>query len=78
MGIILIVSFVFLLKYLIFIDSPERDLHYILHFKPFSSNKSNSNSSTEAGSSRIVFSSSSSDESLNEFRSNYNKKYYIG
>lgn len=69
-GILLIISFILLLNYLIVIDSPEHDLHYILRFKP--RKKANKEDSTT--SSRIVF-TSSSDESLNEIHSH---KYYIG
>ncbi len=69
-----------MLNYLIFIESPEHDLHYILGFKPFSNKSLNTISSiyhlerqhtsqqTDVGrsTSRIVFSTSSSDESLND------------
>jgi len=73
-GILLIISFIFLLNYLIVIDSPEHDLHYILRFKPVVK-AATAKQSSDSGSSRIVFSTSSSDESLNDFHSS---KYYIG
>ncbi len=79
-----------MLNYLIFIESPEHDLHYILGFKPFSNKSLNTISSiyhlerqhssqqTDVGrsTSRIVFSTSSSDESLNDIHKH--NKYYIG